>query len=65
MFSILLEQPISLSHSRSSRCPFSSTAIAWPLARFRGLEVACLVMDPLTSIFPQMTKVPTLAPPQT
>ena len=65
MFSILPEQPISLSHSRSSRCPFSSTAIAWPLARLRGLEVACLVMDPLMSVTLQMTSVPTEAPPQT
>ena len=65
MFSILPEQPISLSHSRSSRCPFSSTAIALPLARLRALEVACLVMDPLMSKIPQMTRVPTLAPPQT
>jgi hypothetical protein len=35
------------------------------LARLRALEVACLVMDSLMSKIPQMTRVPTLAPPQT
>ena len=36
------------------------------VATWRGEVVgACLVMDPLMSKFPQMTRVPTLAPPQT